>query len=372
MISIHNYSYWLAETANGKFFKGNDWVIADEGHLLDNAVSSFLTITITPKLQAQLQSLGIVVNGDRSLLTTWKEYAMLSVAACSNKLNGLKEFTSEWKSWARIGQQCGDLSYVQGDLVFQQGSSIRIQPLWCPPVDEVLLGDGKGARLLIMSATMLDLETFSTYHGLNVDKSPDDVQYIDLPWTFHPDRRMIKYTPVAWVSGRNPAATAPLLARAVDHIIAEAGGKGIIHTHSRALLEAVTPLIKYRSLYVHTREVNRGELIQRFKDDPKPSWIISPSIDVGEDFPYDVARTQIILKVPFPGRDDPVVAQRYMEDKLWYNYVTMQDLWQTCGRVCRAEDDYGLTYVLDYNFGRVVEKHPQWVPQGIRESIEGL
>jgi hypothetical protein len=115
------------------------------------------------------------------------------------------------------------------------------------------------------------------------------------------------------------------------------------------------------------------DAVEAFKKSKGPKALFATVIGEGVDFPYDEARLQIIVKVPFPDLGDPYV-QAMMEKhgEKWYIWQAVKGLEQAYGRIVRAEDDWGVTVCLDSNFLWLHRKYKQlfdpWFVEAVRES----
>ena len=128
----------------------------------------------------------------------------------------------------------------------------------------------------------------------------------------------------------------------------------------------------------HTSK-DRLRVLEEFKASTQPKALVSPSMTTGVDLPYDQARWQIIMKLPFPNKGDERIARRMKEgpDGLpnpkgqgWYSWKSACEFVQSCGRVVRAPDDRGATYVLDSNtkwfIPSVRHMLPDWFMAAVR------
>jgi len=99
-----------------------------------------------------------------------------------------------------------------------------------------------------------------------------------------------------------------------------------------------------------------------------PQVLVSPIVGTGYDFAYDRARWQIISKIKYLNPTDTLVKARM---KLWREKYALDyletmaanDTLQTYGRIDRADDDYGITYVVDDAWGKRVKNNasnPPW------------
>ena len=98
--------------------------------------------------------------------------------------------------------------------------------------------------------------------------------------------------------------------------------------------------------------------------------LVSPSLREGVDLPDDFLRFQILTKLPFPDLGDPWTAARQSRDPRWYATETAKALLQAYGRSCRHADDHGVTYVLDAQFPRFVQRYRVLLPDWFLDAAE--
>lgn len=366
-ISIHNYSYWLPESTYQKGFTGADWVVADEGHLLDGTngiLSKFGEVGISHSLIAFLDFCGIEAPRDRLNIEAWRDYGQRGMRETAAHVAKAGIGTVDRSRRLLIHMAVQRVAEVElGDRwVVEEGGSmkaIRLRPVW-PPSAEKLLLENKGKRLMIVSATVGNVEMFARYLGI------ENYTFIKLPWVFPVEIRPVFYRPVGAVTWANRERVAPGLAAATVEIMGRRKGeKGVIHTQSFDLQNEVLKSIGDTSrILVHGQGSNRAEVIERFVKGPTDWWLMSPSVGHGEDF--DCASSQIVYKMPFPDLSDKVVKIRLNHDPAWYKWETARELTQRIGRVTRREDGYGETYILDSKFDSVVNYMPEEVRDAIR------
>ena len=73
----------------------------------------------------------------------------------------------------------------------------------------------------------------------------------------------------------------------------------------------------------------------------------------GVDLPYDAARFQVIPIISKPYLGDSYNREILMKNPELYLEMTIKKVVQQQGRVCRAPDDWGVTYILDKSFDRL-------------------
>ena len=155
------------------------------------------------------------------------------------------------------------------------------------------------------------------------------------------------------------------------------GLRGIVHTVNSNL---ATDLVRMLSgfpfnragLFSHRTE-DRAEVFAAFHIASPPAVLVSPSVDVGEDFADDQARWQAIAKVPYPPRGDQWVKAKQAMDPNWYDEQAVRGLVQAAGRIARGPEDWGTTYILDEQFEKLYERRrdsfPDWFHEGIQAGV---
>jgi Rad3-related DNA helicase len=118
--------------------------------------------------------------------------------------------------------------------------------------------------------------------------------------------------------------------------------------------------------------LDREAVLEQFKQAEAPAILVSPSMGTGVSLDYDLARYAIIAKMPFPDQGDKLVAKRLQTGgkKVWYQYATAAELVQSSGRIVRADDDWGITYILDANFGWFMKGNKHLFPQWWMDAVE--
>lgn len=257
------------------------------------------------------------------------------------------------------------------------------EPSWkCTPVKVAPMASiltGMGAKIVMISATVLDDQLLLKEIGLQYVKSAS----VMLTTAFDPKRRPIVKRYVGSMARSSQNATMPRLLKAIAEIMDEHPNEsGIIHTVSYALAGAISvPL----SLHAMTRSRNvvsmkgapREETIRKFLlgGFGPNAVLIGPALMEGIDGIDDSARWQAMVKVPWPYRGDPVVSY-FLDDpsprmrqfgERWYTWKTVQQTVQGIGRVCRSNDDFGVTYLLDSGFEKIL--NCEFIPKHVTDAV---
>jgi Rad3-related DNA helicase len=168
--------------------------------------------------------------------------------------------------------------------------------------------------------------------------------------------------------------TIPNLCNEIERIVAEFSTcKGVIHTHSYAINQLVCQHLASNygdRIITHGRDPrDRDEAIRRHCASSGASVLISPSLTEGIDLKGDLARFQIVCKVPYP-RLDAYTRERSAKDRAWYELQTAWKLVQVTGRAVRSDTDSATTFVLDSHFEKFVSRNEKILPDWWLESIQ--
>ena len=148
------------------------------------------------------------------------------------------------------------------------------------------------------------------------------------------------------------------------------GYRGICHAHSYEIAREIYSRIESKvRVGIHDRR-NRKSVFNMFLRG-EIDFLISVGFSRGIDLKYDLARYQVITKCPFPSLSDVRVRELWVNRKAWNwaRYVTIRNLVQTCGRIVRAEDDWGYTFILDRSF-EYLWKYAGYFPLYFTEAVK--
>ena len=230
---------------------------------------------------------------------------------------------------------------------------------------------------LIMSATILDFDTFCRNVGLNHSQ----VKFIEVGSDFPVENRPIYPLSTAYLNYNSLQieSVQRSIAEAIDKIMdLHSNDKGIIHTTSYTQVRFIENFLtgKNRKRLISTDpEIPRDEIIAKHwgsststENEKSNSVLISPSLHTGLDLKDDQSRFQIVVKIPYPSRADRwIETKRKLDGGKWYNWQTALRLVQSCGRSIRSKDDWAKTYILDSAFSRFIRENklPVWFREGI-------
>lgn len=212
----------------------------------------------------------------------------------------------------------------------------------------------KAKQFIHMSATIGGISTYCSNLGIDESK----ITYIDIDNPIPIEQRRINLENLIKINRFTDISD---IIKSIEPIIEKESGNGIIHTVSFKLANdiknAASPLIK-RRMFVSN---NRKEILDLLKNG-KNVIILSPSVETGYDFKDELARWQIIAKVPFLNLGDNYVNVRKDKNNNWYTREAVLRLVQSCGRIVRGLSDYGNTYIIDENVLRLITSNTDMFP----------
>jgi Rad3-related DNA helicase len=97
--------------------------------------------------------------------------------------------------------------------------------------------------------------------------------------------------------------------------------------------------------------------------------ILSPSIEAGYDFKDDLARWQIIAKVPYSFLGSAWVKLNMDRSNKWYARKAIVRIVQASGRAVRGITDHATTYILDSNFKRLYTSNQELFPDWYKDAV---
>ena len=386
-LSITNFSYFLTEkNYNGKTPRKKVLII-DEAHNLENELSRFIEISVSehfaksvlkikmPKLKTQFQAFNWVkdvylpnLNAVNSNLSEKLKRFGIS----SQKLNDLKSLHQKVQlisSHLTKIKQFIEL-YDKDNWIFELNQTEKkgFTKLVFKPVEvskyahEYLLGHAD--YIIFMSATIISHDGFCELIGLDSEK----VTFIKEETPFDPSKRPIVYMNTGKMSANFIDKTLPEMTKTIKEIIdTHKGQKGIIHTHNKKIAEYIRLTVKSRRIKV-AYGANRESVLKEHCSSKSDTILVSPSMAEGVDLKGDLSKFQIICKVPFPYLGDKVCRKKMNKWKWWYDTQTIRTIVQSVGRSIRNEEDEAITYILDSDWKRIMNKCYDMFPSDFFKS----
>lgn len=403
---IHNFAYFMTETNYVGEFKPRDLLIIDEAHNIEKELLGFIEVPlgefvlrkigveipkkfknnnpcvedvyewaksilkdhIKPHYKDLVYKLGVL---NKKLKTDpWDEQATVELDRLKRDAKTVESLIHKMDTLFR---SVGPDNCVLESKVTSKGKEkyyrLVFKPIDIAPFAERCLFRN-GRKVLMLSATILDPDTFAD--SLGIDRSK--MQFIRIPSTFEPENRRIVYRPIGSMARRSIDETLPKMVKAVCDILdAHPEERGLIHTNTYRIAGHLMNNIRGHNatrLMIHGTK-DREQVLMDFLSDPTDNRVlVSPSMTDGVSLDDDLARFQIVCKVPYGYLGDPQVAAKMNISSAWYELQTAKALMQAFGRAVRSIDDHAVTYILDEDFGRFYKKaRKRLFPPYIQDAI---
>jgi len=217
-------------------------------------------------------------------------------------------------------------------------------------------------RIILMSATISPKDIEMMGLGDRV------VKYVDTPSPIPKEHRAILPLNTCSMAYRSQEANLDKVVHKIKELAAShAGESGMIHAPYSLASKLKTKLHSDDRFLFHTR-LDKNEKLEQFKSS-KGKILLGSGFYEGIDLKYELARWQVVLKIPYPNLSDSSNRWISKNDSEYYAWLTARELLQASGRVCRAEDDYGVTYVLDSCWSQWYNTCERLLPLWFRESV---
>jgi len=185
------------------------------------------------------------------------------------------------------------------------------------------------------------------------------------------ENRPIMVFPIGNMSSEHIDQTLPKMVEAIREILKEhKNQKGIIHAHSFKVAQFIKKNLRSNRLIFHDSS-DREEALQKHLTSKEPTVLVSPSMSEGVDLRDELARFQVLVKVPYPSLGDKLVKKRMHRWSWWYPMQTIKTIVQSVGRGVRSETDHAVTYILDADWGRFYGKHKDLFPDAFKAAVQG-
>jgi Rad3-related DNA helicase len=363
---------WLKEK------KGIDYLILDEAHRLPEIATSVFSVELDPRMLKTFSFPDKIPEG-----SDWEPHvAFLNVLRNeTGKSLEANASSDDLIAFAKrindsiLGLNLNDPGNVaitrEEDPLTGELRVIRYAPINISEMMHRQVWSQVG-KVVLSSATILDVNTFMSLSGLKLENTA----YIRLPSEFPVEYGRVYYNQnVGILNKGNLVKKLPEIAEKVIQILRHhADHKGIIHTHTYLIGNALEKYLnehadlKSRLLYAKDAK-EQASVLERHYSDPKPTVLMSPSLTEGIDLKDDLARFQIMVRVPYPYYGDPLLTKRMELYPNYANMLTAMTLEQMRGRALRTPTDWAIAYMLDGNFTNFVNYNKNILSDHFLKSI---
>ncbi|MFB1064358.1 helicase C-terminal domain-containing protein [Natrinema sp. H-ect4] len=393
-IAAMTLAYFM-QTAGSEVFRKRDVVVVDEAHGLAEWAEMYATIQLGPRTVPFWDELRVP---EMDSIERAVRYAESLAQTCTRRKDDLLEqdplSPAEVRERDRLQELIGELEWFVSDfrdpqspttwLVDQsesrgrdagadgsdadgdepQGGPLTIKPMNPEKYLQHTVWD-RGNKFALLSATILNKAAFCRQVGLD----PDDVTLVDVDHTFPVENRPLYDVTQGKMTYEERDETTPKIARTIVRLMQHhPDEKGLVHAHSYDIQDRLADLLADFGvgdrIRTHDRDGRDAEL-EAWKASDEPDVFLSVKMEEALDLKGDLCRWQVLCKAPFLNTGDSRVAHRLEEGQwAWYYRTTLRTVIQACGRVVRAPDDYGATYLADSSlvdcFERARTDMPEW------------
>ncbi len=377
---------YFMQTAGSDVFGQRDVVVVDEAHGLGDWAEMYATIDLEPDTVPVWDAADVPAVEDLEDAADFSDYLMTLAERRLDQLRGRPELDPEEAAERdRLQELRGDLARFAEEYrdpespttwVVDQpdgaGTRVTVKPLAPERYLKHTVWD-RGRKFALLSATILDKDAFCAGVGLD----PADVALVDVAHTFPVEHRPLYDVTRGKMTYEHREETLPAVARALVRVMQRhPDEKGLVHCHSYAIQERLEDLLddfgvgsRVRS---HDSEDRDGQLAA-WKRHEGADVFLAVKMEEALDLEGELCRWQVLCKAPYPNTRDSRVAQR-LEDGQWGRYyrAALRTVIQACGRVVRAPDDHGATYLADSSLLDLFERARTDMPDWFADQVDRL
>ena len=385
---------YFMQTAGSEVFRKRDVVVIDEAHGLAEWAEMYATIELSPDRVPVWDGVGVPdVHGDtrenEDALDRTARFAETLVGVCERakddllskpeltpgeaaRRDRLQELLSELGWFLEAYRDPESTTTWVVDQPDGEGSSITIKPLDPARYLRHTVWD-RGNRFALLSATILSKEAFCRSVGLD----PSTVALVDVGHTFPLENRPLFDVTQGKMTYEHRDSTLPKIARLLVRLMAHhSDEKGIVHAHSYAIAGRLSDCLAEMGVSARVRthdRHDRDDALEAWKATDDPDVFISVKMEEALDLRDELARWQVICKAPYLNTGDSRVARRLEDGQwAWYHRVALRTVIQACGRIVRAPDDFGATYLADSSLLDLFDRAEADVPPWFADAVDAM
>ncbi len=359
-LGVLNTAYLLAE-ANGRgVFAGRGLVIADEADLLEEEMLRYVELRVTGTMAREL---GVEAPKKGSHMTTiraWLEGEVLDAIETRRKgVGGGLEGRRKARRLDKLREDVKRVIAREGGWVREGGEEegergSRGHALW-----------RHADRWLLMSGTTVSADMQAD--ALGIEDAGVSWDVVEVESQFQAETRRVVYVPAGNMTrkGQEAGGREKVMVALGKVLEKHPTGNVLVHTFSYSLAQETVKYLTLREgdtrpviTYTHAGERDRAlGVFRAAMRNGTGAVLVASSMDRGVDLPGDLCRVQVVMKVPMASLGSRQVGERLKGPggELWYLVGTCRTLMQMCGRIVRGKDDWGVTYVLDQHFSKVLK-----------------
>ncbi|CAM2958925.1 helicase C-terminal domain-containing protein [Halobacterium salinarum] len=376
---------YFMRTAGSEVFRKRDVCVIDEAHGLAEWAEMYATIDLDEQRVPVWQDVRVPsgLDGDPERTADFADHLQGVCEGVKDELLGQDELTTEAVARRdRLQELIAELDWFIEDyrdpesattwVVDADEEGVTIKPMDPERYLSHTVWD-RANKHALLSATILNKAAFCRSVGLD----PSTVALVDVEHTFPVANRPLYDVTQGKMTYENRAQTLPKLADTVVRVMAtHPDEKGIVHAHSYDIAENLAARLADAGVgdRVRTHDADtRDAELERWKASDDPEVFVAVKMEEALDLAHDLGRWQVLCKAPFLNTNDSRVAARLADGQwAWYYRTALQTIIQACGRVVRAPDDYGATYIADSSVLDVFERARGDMPPWFAAQVDAM
>jgi Rad3-related DNA helicase len=405
-VTILNYAFWLLQRNyvaprmqdqdKSVPFKKRDFVFFDEAHKIDEIVQNHFSPRIdnkTSRIFAEVNRFVQRKSIDAEWVSENRIADIVSRIMLEDDPNLLMKHIGEFRGIAVVYRKVKDAALKQSKRRFydeipkdwQQFFSRmdRLKDIWCKFDDYADIIKDNGTDTIVIDRGEDEVKFMCTEESKMIEKylheqagfkvfmsatigSPREyarvmgiksAKFIRLDNAFNYEKSPVVFVNKHRLSYRHKEKSLPHVVKILDKIISKhKGQRGIIHTGSYEFTNYIKSHSKHTfRLMDYENSKEKGEMLELFKrrDD---AIFMGPSLLEGLDLKDDISRFQVFFKVPYPNLRSPLIKAKMEKMPGWYDWKTLNNIYQGIGRSVRNENDWAITYILDGSFNNLLKQ----------------
>ncbi|MDL0145151.1 helicase C-terminal domain-containing protein [Halobacterium salinarum] len=376
---------YFMRTAGSEVFRKRDVCVIDEAHGLAEWAEMYATIDLDEQRVPVWEDVRVPsgLDGDPERTADFADHLQGVCEGVKDELLGQDELTTEAVARRdRLQELIAELDWFIEDyrdpesattwVVDADEEGVTIKPMDPERYLSHTVWD-RANKHALLSATILNKAAFCRSVGLD----PSTVALVDVEHTFPVANRPLYDVTQGKMTYENRAQTLPKLADTVVRVMAtHPDEKGIVHAHSYDIAEKLAARLADAGVgdRVRTHDADtRDAELERWKASDDPEVFVAVKMEEALDLAHDLGRWQVLCKAPFLNTNDSRVAARLADGQwAWYYRTALQTIIQACGRVVRAPDDYGATYIADSSVLDVFERARGDMPPWFAAQVDAM
>jgi ATP-dependent DNA helicase DinG len=369
--AVYNYNMFLSLPDH---LKAKEYLVCDEASEIEDQLVKHFSISLS---KSAFKFLGLNVDmpniTNYNIFHKWladfdnilsEKISEMSQLMSSNKKTDRD--INRYKALSRLNEKVKLVinSWATCEYVIDKVDDVvNVVPLYISSLSSEIFKHGK--KILLMSATIVDPQNFAKTLGI------ERYKFIEAASTFDPAKSPIYISSKYTLNYQNLKENLPKIVKLIQEICAEhEDDKGVIHTHTGFINNFLKNNLKGDRFIFRHEDINNEVLIADHIQANFPSVIVSPSITHGVDLKDDLARFQIIVKLPYMPLGDTRIKKLFDEDPSWYTNKMLCSLVQASGRGVRSQSDWCNTYILDGGAINAIKRSKSKLPKFFLDRIQ--